>query len=57
MIFIAPPANDVERGAERTARHAEGIPAERTANGFGVSAVLNRDRERDGVVTRGSIRV
>ena len=55
LSFLA--EDEIERDAERTARLAVGIATERAANGFGVSAVLNRDRERDGAVTRGSVGV
>src|SRR5262245_66393237 len=55
LSFLA--EDQIERDAERTARRAKGIPTEGTANGFGVSVVLNCDRERDGDVTRGSVRL
>ena len=45
LSFLA--EDQIEGDAERTARRAVDIVTERT-DGFGVSAVLNRDRERDG---------
>ena len=53
LSFLA--EDEIERDVERTARLAVGIATERAANRFGVSAVLNRDRECDGSIARAGV--
>src|SRR6516164_476907 len=53
LSFLA--EDERERDAERTARLAVGIATERDANGFGISTVLNRDRECDGSIARAGV--
>ena len=43
--------------SQRAAGPTVAIATKRAANGFGISAVLNRDRERDGGIARGSVGV
>jgi len=50
------PHDEIER-SQRPAGATVAVATERTANGFGISTVLNRDRECDGGIARGSVGV
>ena len=55
LSFLA--EDEIERDAERTARRAIGVATERAPDNLEISAVLKRDRARDGAVARGSVGV
>jgi hypothetical protein len=52
MSITSSQGDDLERGAQRTGSAAVAVAAERTPDQFGISAVLDRDRERDRGVAR-----
>ena len=52
MSITSSQGDDLERGAQRTGSAAVAGAAERTPDQFGISAVMDRDRERDRGVAR-----
>src|SRR5262249_18406900 len=55
-IFIAhSPHDEIERRSQRAAGATVAVATERTANGFGISTVLDRDRECDGGIARAGV--
>src|SRR5262249_27460751 len=49
------PHIEIERRSQRPAGATVAVATERTANGFGISTVLNRDRECDGGIARAGV--